>query len=272
MQLNAVSLQQSKAQSFGHSDADFEKFKKNVQKQFAGLDDRALRNLAYHEASVQVNDKKHRKIDRALIASIPAVAGLALASRVPSKLFKPGFVRSAKLGIAFVEMARWLGAFAIIDAVFGGKHLAEKSSKKIRKFNNEHPMLATVATIAASLGALVLGRKGLTKLASKLPAAKATFGNMKPIVKFNNYLNNNKLLNLASKGLSKVPASIKSVGKGILSNGVWILAGTGLLHSINHGKVRNNVAVDNYVKLKEAQDAIRTELAAEEDAGDTENV
>lgn len=272
MQLNAVSLQQPKAQTFGHADADFEKFKKNVYKQFAMMDDRALKSLAHHEASVQVNDKKHRRIDRALIASIPAVAGLALASKVPSTLLNPKYARGAKLAVAFGEMVRWLGAFAVIDTVFGGAKLAEKSSKKVRKFVNDNPMLSTVLTISASLGALVLGRKGLAKLASKLPAAKPTVANLKPLVKFNNYLNNNKILNLVAKGLSKVPASIKLVGKGILNNGVWILAGTSLLHSINHSKVRNNVAVDNYMKLKDAQDVVRAELAAEEADAEAQNV
>jgi len=271
MQVNSVSLQQSRAQSFGHAEHDFEKFKKNMQRQFAQLDDNTLKKLAYHEASVDVNDKKHRKINRAIIASIPAVAGLALASRVPSALLRPGFARGSKLAIALGEMLRWVGAFAVIDGVFGAKRLAEKSSKKVRKFGNEHPMLSTVATIGASLGALVLGRKGLSKLVSKLPAGKPNIATLKSVVKFNKHLNNNKILNLVSKGLSKVPASIKSVGKGILNNGVWILAGTSLLHAINHNKVKNTVAVDNYMRLKDAQDVIRTELAAEE-AAETENV
>lgn len=284
MQVNSISSRnvEQTQQSFGRrqkKDVDSEALRREALEQFAQMDDNSLRRLAYMKASYSVNDKKHKRISDALYYSIPLAAGLAAAVRTPAKLLsKKGLVDSAR-ALKLAQFAgtalSWAGTFAIIDVMFGAKRQLDKSSPAVREFSNNHPILTTLATIGASVGAVFLGAKGLSKLASKvLPKASGTLSKkfstpeLRTIASVSKKLNNNKVLNYVSEKMAKVPSAIKNFAKGVIDYGPILLICSSIAHSFGHQNVKAKEVVKNYEQLKDAQAQVRDAIENEQIASD----
>lgn len=260
MQVNSISANVNSKASFGHRDADVQRA---ILEGLANADDRELRHVAAKNAAKTTNDKMHRRMDRALWYSLPLAAGVAAVVQNPAKTV--GKISKARLGnlATFAATAlSWAGTFAIIDGVFGGARLLEKSSQKVRDFNAEHPMTATFATIGAGIGALMLGRKGLTKILAKGGDKPLEYGTKKFIAKMNKALNGSKIINGTEKLLAKAPNWAKNFTKGVISWSPMLLVGTSIAHSFNHSRVKTAETVKNYTQLKDAQEQARGVLAA----------
>ena len=241
MRVNSVSL--NNRQSFGNRD----------QKElFAGLSDNDLRNIAYQKASIDVNDKKHRKINNMLYYSIPVVAGIASAAHKASRAG-----RILNFGLGF---ASWAVPFMVVDAAIGSKHFAQKHISSVKDFTEKHPILASVGTLAASILAYTAltrgGVKVLTKHGAKVSKVAAPY-----VDKLGKTLENSKVLDKLAGLTKKIPSSAKDVAKTILDWSPWMLLLANVSHSFNHEKVKANEAINNYQDLKESQEAIRAELA-----------
>lgn len=261
MQVNSISANVNSKASFGHRDTDVQRA---ILEGLANADDRELRQVAARNAAKTTNDKMHRRMDRAIWYSLPIAAGVAAVVQNPAIAVEK-LASRARLGnlATFAGTALgWAGTFAIIDGVFGGARLLEKSSKKVRDFNNEHPMTATLATIGAGIGALILGRKGLSKILAKGGDKQLSFATRKVFVKMNRALNSSKLINGAEKLLEKAPKWAKDFTKGVISWSPMLLVGTSIAHSFNHSRVKTAETVKNYTQLKDAQDQARGILAA----------
>ena len=280
MQVNSLSSRNVEPkQTFGRrlSREDRAAMEREALEQFANLNDRQLQQLAYMKASYNVNDKKHKRISNALYYSIPLAAGLAAAIRTPAKtLSAKGLVNSSRalrLGNFAASALSWAGTFAAIDLIFGGKRQLDKSSPAVREFSEKHPIISTIATIGASIGAIFLAGKGISKLAKKvLPKASGTLSKtfstkeLRAVAKVSDKLNNSKILNWASEKLTKVPSAIKNFAKGVIDYGPILLICSSIAHSFNHQNVKAKEVVMSYEQIKDAQDQVRTALANAEDS------
>lgn len=271
MQVNSISSQNVETrQSFGQRNREREALER-----FAELDDRSIRHLAYQKASVDVNDKKHRRISSALYYNIPLAAGLAAAVRTPAV---KNMTRSLRLRNFGATALSWAATFAAIDLIFAGKRKLDKASPAVKDFSANHPIVSTLATIGASIGAIYLGGKGISKLAEKALSKSAnaisnkfTIKQLRSMAKLNQTLNNSKFLNSVSEQLAKVPSSLKNFAKGVVDYGPILLICSSIAHSFNHENVKARQVVNNYNDIKEAQANVRNILANEELA-ETEEV
>ena len=69
-----------------------------------------------------------------------------------------------------------------------------------------------------------------------------------------------KVLDKASKYIHKVPDSAREIAKGVIGWGPLAMAITYISHGLRHESVKNREYVNNYMLLKDAQNA---ELAEE---------
>ena len=264
MLVNSISAQNVESkQSFGRRNREREALER-----FADLDDRSIRQLAYQKASVDVNDKKHRRISSALYYNIPIVAGLAAAVRTPAAKNMTRALRLRNFGATALS---WAATFAAIDLVFAGKRKLDKASPAVKDFSANHPIVSTLATIGASIGAIYLGGKGVSKLAEKVMAKSAnaisnkfSIKQLRGMAKLNNALNNNKALNYVAEKMAKVPSSLKNFAKGVLDYGPILLICSSIAHSFNHENVKARQVVKNYEQIKEAQANVRDALDNED--------
>lgn len=278
MQVNSVSSRAVESQqSFGkrHRNVDKKTLELEALERFANMDDRELGMLAYKKASYSVNDKKHKRISNALYYSIPLAAGLAAAIKTPSKvLSKAGLVntsRALRLGNFAASALSWAGTFAAIDLIFAGKRKLDKASPTMNEFSTNHPILSTIATIGASIGAIFLAGKGISKLAGKLLpktagalSSKFSVKELRALAKTSDKLNNSKILNKVSEKLAKVPSAIKNFAKGVIDYSPILLICSSIAHSFNHQNVKTREVVRNYEELKVAQAQVREALENEE--------
>lgn len=248
MLINAVS---AKDTPFGRSPSreDFE--------QFAAIDDRQLRQLAGRAASVQVNDKKHKVMNNMLWYSLPVASGVAAVVQNPSVVG-----RIPKLKLFTKQTAIIAGMLAVIDATFAAARGINKHSETLGNFNKEHPVMSTLLTIGASVGALLLAGKGAGKLYEKYGDKAIKFLKDKKVDK---YIKDNKLITKATEALKKAPSALKEFGKTVLSWGPWIVLGTTIAHSFGHEKARAVAEVRNYDYLKANQEKVREALDAVEE-------
>jgi len=250
MLVNAVSTKSLDSQAFGHRKREISKEELEA---FASADDYTLRKFASVAASDAVNDKKHRRISNAIWASLPVSAGLSsmigVAGRIP------------KIKAFAATTAAWAATFAVIDGVFGAKRYADRHSAGLREFNKEHPLLSTVATIGAAIGAIILGGKGASKLYEKY-GAKGIEQLKK--VGVDKWIKESKVLDKVSEYAAKVPSSIKGFAKGVIGWGPAILVMTSIAHTISHERARAVETFNQFEALKNEQAAVRDALRAEE--------
>lgn len=266
MQVNSVSL--NNVESFGsrkykkdHQENEYSKLYSKVIDDLPNASDEDLKKLAIKDASIAVNDKKHKRINNALYWSLPVVGGLATVVRNPVK------GRLGNLAKFSGANASWLGTFLLIDGIFAVKNKVSKNSDTVRKFDQNHPIISLGLTIGASIGAVALALTGASKLAPKVlkaikPENAEKLTNI--VTKLDKVLENSKVLNTISKGIDKVPSSLKGLAKGIIDWAPMMMIIGQLSHSFNHAAVKNNVANQNYAELKIARDEARAEVEATE--------
>lgn len=244
MQVNSVSLNGRVSKtSFGDN---------TLQERFASLNENELRQLAYAKSSHEVNDKKHKRLDRAIIASVPLAAGIAAAT-APKSMSRIGRLASFGLGAA-----SWILPFAVVDAVFGAEKLAKKNSS-VKDFAKEHPMMTVMGTFAASIGAYLGLRhgaiKGLDKYGDKALEKASPY-----IDKLAKLLNSSKILDKASGVLKNIPSSIKEFSKTALNWSPWLLLFTSIAHTFGHDDAKAKNFSQNLEELKMAQKLIRQDI------------
>lgn len=263
MQVNSVSLA---SQSFEGKKTAQPKRVEITPEKFANMSDSDLKILAQITASNQVNDKKHRKLNKAMFAMLPITGGLVTmaAMKNPSRL--------GRLGALFAGSWAMVAGLFVVDKLLDGKHALERKFPKLRQFRDNHPILSLGATLTGVSVALSLGGRGIAKAADKvLPKFEASklYAKYAPkvnkqLTKLSNHLDNNFILNGISKALKKVPSSIKSIAGKVAEYSPIALAIGIVGHSLNHSAVRNRVAMDNFVELKNAQDDVRAQLEEKE--------
>jgi len=263
MQVNSIS-------SVNQAHPAFKSFESDIET-LARLDDKSIRQIAYAKASNDVNDKKHRRITNALYYSIPLAAGVAAAVKKPNIL--SSVVKQAK-SVNLSRFTRlnnfastaigWATTFLAVDGIFATKRYMDKKVPDMKEFSKEHPVMSTLGTIGVAIAAIAGVNKGLSKLSSKLiskiPAKKLD----KTTLNVAKKLNNSKVLNKISKGLSKVPSSIKNLAAGALDYAPLLLIVSSIAHSFGHERVKAAEYQNNYNDIKSAQALVRQGIAMKE--------
>ena len=223
---------------------------------FIGLSDNAVSAIAYEKTLSKANEKKHRRINKALIAAAPVAAGISAAvfSKGKSKIFSREVSGlTARLATGLKNSALWAVILGAVGVVCGTKSYLSNNSKDVREFEKKHPLLSLGTLFAAGLGALVLVEKG----ASKLAGVKAPKFLQKMTKNVNKYLNNSKNIQTMSKKVkvlgNKIPVALKSSGAKLLRHSPTILLLGGVLHSITHSLAVSKEFSKNYTDLKEKQ-------------------
>lgn len=226
----------------------------SLQERFAALSENDLRQIAHAKTSHEVNDKKHKRLDRAIIASVPVAAGIA-AAVTPKSMSRIG--RLASFGIG---AASWILPFAVVDGIFGAEKFARKN-QAVKDFSNEHPMATLIGTFAASIGAYLGLRhgaiKGLDKYGDRILEKASPY-----LDKLAKTLNSSKALDKLSNSVEKIPSSLKEFSKTALNWLPWVLLLTSIAHTFNHDDARAKNFSQNFEELKLAQKYIRQDIAA----------
>lgn len=266
MQVNAVSLNNvesfgsRKKRDFGYNDVPkggFIPAATKVLDDLPNASDEDLARLAKLQASYDVNDRKHKRINNALYWGLPVVGGLATVVRNPVK------GRLGNLAKFSGANASWLGTFLLIDGIFAVKNKVSKNSDSVRKFDQNHPFLSLGLTIGASIGAVALALTGASKLAPKVlkaikPETAAKFTEV--VTRLDKVLENSKVLNKISKGMDKVPSALKGFAKGLIDWAPMMMIVTQVAHSCKHAAVKDSVAAQHYAELRELRDEARAEV------------
>jgi hypothetical protein len=249
-------------------DTKFTSIRPNERRALEGLayaDDSQLRSFANRKASIDVNDKKHKKVSNALFWSIPLAAGVAAFSAVKGKLpVKVDRARSAALSVGLNTALGWIGTFLAIDVVFAAKESLAKHSGSVRKFDKDHPFLSFATTIAASLAAIAGGKAGFAKLAAKNAAKPLSRESLRFLAKANKKINNSKVLNKISESIQKIPSSIRAAANSVIQWSPSLLLIGSVVHSIDHSKAKMLQANNNYASLKLAQAEAKNVLDRED--------
>lgn len=268
MQVNSVSL--NSVQNFnGHKKENKHQKMREISPEMqleildrlANASDKDLQKLALKEASLAVNDKKHKRIDKAIMyGALPLVGGLAAVVRNPSKAVSFG-TRLGNITKFATAASSWIGSLLLMDGIFAAENKINKKSETARNFDKNHPFISLALTVGASIGAVALAIAGGTKLANKAIKAikpKTAEKLTEAVGKIDKKLNGNRFLNSLSKATDKVPSSLKGLAKGIIDWAPMMMIIGQISHSFNHASVKNNVANAKYAELRAARDNAAT--------------
>lgn len=245
---------------------------------FANLDDNSLKQMARGHASVQLNQKKHNRINNMLYWSLPVAAGIAAVAASPAKAVKVAEAAGESAGKVLSPLMRnlgtfgktalgWTGTLAFFEALFAGKNLLSLKSEKVRNFDREHPVISVLTSAGVAIASAILGGKALQKIAPKIskmisPKLKTnvakTVGNF--IGKVDDKVVNSKVLGKISKGVAKVPSAIKNLVGFALQFGPLALISASIVHSTRFANAKSSMAAENYAELKQAQAQVREAL------------
>lgn len=231
------------------------------------MDDNQVKMLAYQKTLNGVEDKKHKKISKAMFLSIPFAAGLAAALIKPAKselLTKQISGVSARLLNGAKESALWGALLGLATGVVAAKNKIEDKSPAVNNFTSQNPLLTFVGMGAAFAGAIALGGKYLPKLinaAGKHIKPDSILNVENRIVrnadKFNNFSAIKSISKFAGELNSKKSLEpLKSVVKTALDWSPTLLLWGGVLHAYNHKNVKNREFVKNYSNMKEIQNTL----------------
>lgn len=232
---------------------------------FAALDDSTLKQIAWNKASVDVNDKRHNKLDRAMFMSLPIIGGLSSLAFATKPDIAEQKLRAVKFGRAAKIAGSWALALGAVSALSGLKNVVENNVKSIRKFDNEHPVLTTLASLAVAFVAIGATNKLTHRIADKLIMKDGIniLENAAKMTKLDNVLNTNKYINKAAEYIQKVPPALKDIGRIALGYLPWIAIGTQIAHMWGHQNAKLNQVEKNYSELKAAQEMIRENIIDE---------
>ncbi len=248
MQVNSV----SSMQSFGNKRMASPE---QILSWIANANDKDLKQLAYKQTNIDVEDRKHRRIDNALYFAMPLSSAVAYAVN-PSNMSRIGRLGTAtKLGALFTL------PFATVAGAFALKNSINKHNEKAAIFSANHPVLTSIAALAGGLAAAAVVRGGASKLIAKYGeqiAAKAA----PAVEKLAKGLDSSKVLNFASKQLAKMPSALKEFSKKALSWSPYLILGAQIGHMLNHQSVKTQQYYKNYETLKTAQEQVRAMIDA----------
>ena len=277
MQVNSVSNN-----SFGQSMSA----RRAILEGFANLDDNELKQIARNQASVQLNQKKHNRVNNMLYWSLPVAAGVAAVAANPAKAVKVVEAAGETAGKALSPLMKnlgtfgktalgWTGALAFFEALFAGRNLLAQKSEKVRNFDRQHPVISVLTSTSLAIADAIFGGKALHKHAPNIsymisPKLKTnvakTVGDF--IGKVDDKIVNSKVLGKISNGIAKVPSAIKNAVNFALQFGPLALVSASIVHSTRFANAKSQMAAQNYAELKEAQAEIREALDKNDEAAE----
>lgn len=228
------------------------------------LDDNSVKKLAYINTVNKVEDDKHKKITKLLLASVPFVAGVSEALIAPAKskvLTKDITGTAARLLNGAKATAGWAALFGAGSALWNASNYLEKKSPNFEKFNNQYPFLAFAGQVAAFTGAIILGMKAAPKIieqAGKYIDKSAIADLEFKFAKQANSFNKNTIVSAVTKKAhdlktSKYLAPLGGVTELVTSWAPYLVGAGGVLHAMHHSNVKRDEMTKNYTAIKDYQ-------------------
>ena len=227
----------------------------------ANLTDKQLLSIAKQDAN---RDSKYKVgTYAATLAAVPAIdtfmAGLATES---PKL-------SGKLGAMGKTAAGWAGVFALAGLYNSAVQKITAVSPVMQKFEDKHPVIKALLSLAGFAALLIGGQKGLKKLAEvlpkKMPGVVADIAKSKAAVA--EFINNTKLNTKVLKPIKdKVVAwaakhpKVASTSLSALALSVPFMAMGALFKAFTDKAEKSEQIKDNYNRLVDARDRNRAAL------------
>lgn len=228
------------------------------------MDDSLVKNLAYAKTLNDVEDNKHKKVDKYLYAAVPFAAGISSALLKPAEM---KFLNKNITGVAArilngaKSTASWGMLFGLAGAITEGRNFLESKSPKFDKLTSQNPLMTFLGSVAAFAGTLALGAKAAPKViefASKHVDAKTVEKFSSRFAGATEKFNNNRVVKTvadAAKNVkdSKYLAPLKGVAKTLVSWAPMTLLWGGLIHDLNHKSVKRETFAKNYSEIKDYQ-------------------
>lgn len=204
-------------------------------------------------------EKHRRKTLKRIYYSVPLIGGLAAAALTRGKstfLSTEVSGLAAKAANGIKSAGNWSFLLGTAVATSMGLNAAEKKSKTLRNFRNEHPILTFLGQCAAFFAATTFIPLGASKLYSKIkPEHLKTIG--KGVNSIAGHLNNIKapeFIKNAGAAISKhTPDWAKSIGETVLSYAPHITLFTGLISSFRNDAKTASDFYGTYAALKDGQ-------------------
>ena len=231
--------------------------KQELRSAIINLDDNSVRKIAYLKTVENVNQRKNNMVTNALYYSAPIASGLGMAlldKSSATKLFGNELSGVAgRMAKGLKTAAYWTAGLAAINLFRKARNKVAEKSPELRKFDQQHPLLAIGSTLAIGFGILALVSKG----AGKLTTLKAPEFLKKGTEKLAKNINNSKFIISAKDKLiklaGKTPSALKEIGETALNWAPTALLFGGLFHSISSANAVGKEFNKNYTNLKEAQ-------------------
>lgn len=247
--------------------------KQDFRNALINLDDNSIRQLAYLKTEQNVNQRRNNRVTNALFYSAPLAAGLStalLSEKSATKLFGNELSSVAgRMAKGAKTAAYWTAGLAAIDLFGKVRNKVAEKSPKLKKFDQNHPLLSIGLMLGAGFGILALIRKG----AGKLAAMKTPEFLQKGTAKVVESINNSKFVASTKASLLKLAdkthPALKEIGAIAIDWAPTALLFGGLFHSISSANTVAKEFSKNYNDLKEkqlelAQDTV-TKLSVEND-------
>ena len=224
-------------------------------KAFVNMKDSQLKTLAYVTAHDKKTEKRTRKSITSTLYALPIAASLS-----------SGILTKGELGTKAIATAKSAGSwgFALLTlGVFNAaKNAVVSRSEKLQNFEQNNPIVSTLADVGLFLGALSLGNKGAKRVAAKVFEKAPNFV-AKMFTKLENAekainktILNTKFLpsikNNIAKLENKAPWAVHA-GTAVVANSVLILFLAGLIRGNSDAKQAKKNVEQNYKALKTAQ-------------------
>ena len=219
------------------------------------MNDSQLKTFAYIAAQDKNSEKNNRKSIISTLYALPLAASISTGILTKGKLGTRA-VASAK------EAGKWGFALLALGAFNTAKNAVVSRSKKLKEFENNHPIASTLTDVGLFVGALTLGTKGAKAIAAKIAtkSPKITtmlFTKLQNAKRFiNNSMINKKvlpsILNNVAKLEKKAPWAV-AAGTAVVANSVLILFLAGMLRGNSNEKQTKKNIENNYRDLKKAQ-------------------
>lgn len=228
------------------------------------MDDRTIRQIASIKTDYNVEDSKHKKISKYILAAVPFAAGIASALLTPAKssvLGKNISGTSARLLNGAKSTAFWGVLFGVAGAVSEGRNFLEKKSPEFENLTKKNPLLTFLGSVAAFAGILALGTKAIPKVmefAGKYIDAKAVDNLGQKIVNTSKRFNNNKFIKTITKNAKDIKDSkyftpLKGIVKTAIDWAPMTLLWGSIIHEFNHRNVKRQEFEKNYSEIKDYQ-------------------
>jgi len=222
-----------------------------IEKSFALMPDKQVKELAREKANEQYNDYGFRKKTNAVFYSLPligAASAAAMAKGSPARKVLTG----AKAG------ALWGGAVGVLGLYDVASRAVLKNSPEVQEKVQKHPFASTIADLSLAFLSVDLGTRLINKgLADVKPSKKivSAINDSKFVKEFMPKVKDGleETLSKAPNVVKQILPAVKKAGNFVVKNAPLLAIGGILVAGIGNSLKKDKIYNNNYDRLKNMQ-------------------